>query len=154
MDRFEIDRRKSGTSIVRVMREHGIELQEKRGGEYYMCRCPFHDDKNPSMRVNPERNGEGGHYHCFGCRESGDVIDFVQKYECLTFPQALERLGWQSYSYSLPQNTSIPKVVKQQLPEPLKRTSEERLKKNEELIKLLEPCIIEDPHLTLSLIHI
>ena len=34
--------------------------------------CPFHDDKNPSMKVD-------NRFHCFGCGADGDVIDFVSK---------------------------------------------------------------------------
>ena len=35
-----------------------------------MCRCPFHNDRNPSMKVDHR-------FHCFGCQADGDVIDFV-----------------------------------------------------------------------------
>lgn len=35
-----------------------------------MCRCPFHDDHHPSMKVDHR-------FHCFGCQADGDVIDFV-----------------------------------------------------------------------------
>ena len=46
---------------------YGIEV--KRNG---MACCPFHDDKNPSMKVDQR-------FHCFGCGEDGDVIDFTAK---------------------------------------------------------------------------
>ena len=36
-----------------------------------MCVCPFHADKNPSMKVDKR-------FHCFGCNADGDVISFVQ----------------------------------------------------------------------------
>ncbi|MCD7796237.1 MAG: CHC2 zinc finger domain-containing protein [Clostridiales bacterium] len=36
-----------------------------------MIRCPFHNDSNPSMKLNPS------YFYCFGCGENGDVIDFV-----------------------------------------------------------------------------
>ena len=41
----------------------------KRNG---MARCPFHNDKNPSMKVDRR-------FHCFGCQADGDAIDFVAK---------------------------------------------------------------------------
>lgn len=148
MDRFEIDRFKANLSIVSVMRQHGVEFQEKRG--YYMCRCPFHDDKTPSMAVYPEKNGACGHYHCYGCGESGDVIKFVIESDHLTFPQALEMLGARSYNYSLPPNTLVPRVAKQKLPDPAKPTSQERLRKNEEFLKRLTPVVGEDPYLTVA----
>ena len=46
---------------------YGIEV--KRNG---MACCPFHDDRTPSMKVDKR-------FHCFGCQEDGDVIDFVGK---------------------------------------------------------------------------
>ena len=50
-----------------------------------MALCPFHDDHNPSMKVD-ER------FHCFGCEEDGDVIDFTAKFFNLTLPEAAEKL--------------------------------------------------------------
>ena len=41
-------------------------------GRNGMCVCPFHDDKNPSMKVDRR-------FHCFGCQADGDVIDFVSR---------------------------------------------------------------------------
>ncbi|MFQ7310191.1 MAG: CHC2 zinc finger domain-containing protein, partial [Mediterraneibacter sp.] len=43
-----------------------------RVGRNGMCVCPFHDDKNPSMKVDRR-------FHCFGCQADGDVIDFVSR---------------------------------------------------------------------------
>ena len=43
-----------------------------RVGRNGMCVCPFHADKNPSMKVDRR-------FHCFGCQADGDVIDFVGK---------------------------------------------------------------------------
>ena len=43
-----------------------------RVGRNGMAICPFHDDKNPSMKVDKR-------FHCFGCQEDGDVIDFTSK---------------------------------------------------------------------------
>ena len=51
-----------------------------------MALCPFHDDHNPSMKVD-ER------FHCFGCEEDGDVIDFTAKFFNLTLPEAAEKLA-------------------------------------------------------------
>ena len=50
-----------------------------------MALCPFHDDHNPSMKLD-ER------FHCFGCGEDGDVIDFTAKFFNLTLPEAAEKL--------------------------------------------------------------
>jgi DNA primase len=51
--------------------------------------CPFHDERTPSFNVRPAV----GRYHCFGCGEGGDVIDFVQKVDLLAFSDAVERLA-------------------------------------------------------------
>ena len=47
---------------------------ERKGKNYWGC-CPFHNEKTPSFAVN----ADDGVFHCFGCKESGDVISFVQK---------------------------------------------------------------------------
>ena len=59
---------------------YGIEV--KRNG---MACCPFHDDKNPSMKVDQR-------FHCFGCGEDGDVIDFTAKLFNLSPKEAAEKL--------------------------------------------------------------
>jgi DNA primase len=52
--------------------------------------CPFHDEKTPSFQVTPSR----GYWYCFGaCGEGGDVIDFLQKIDNLSFHEAVERLA-------------------------------------------------------------
>ena len=50
-----------------------------------MACCPFHDDKNPSMKVDQR-------FHCFGCGEDGDVIDFTAKLFNLSPKEAAEKL--------------------------------------------------------------
>lgn len=55
-------------------------LQVKHGG---MCRCPFHNDKTPSMKVDKR-------FHCFGCQADGDVIDFTARLFGLTPKDAAE----------------------------------------------------------------
>ena len=51
-----------------------------------MACCPFHDDKNPSMKVDQR-------YHCFGCGADGDVIDFTAKLFDLSPKEAAEKLA-------------------------------------------------------------
>ncbi|MBI3735210.1 DNA primase [Candidatus Sumerlaeota bacterium] len=48
--------------------------------------CPFHEEKTPSFHVNPEF----GFYYCFGCHAKGDAIRFVQEFEKVDFPMAVE----------------------------------------------------------------
>ena len=47
--------------------------------------CPFHGDKDASLKVYP---GTGG-WHCFGCGRGGSVIDFVQEHESCDFRTAV-----------------------------------------------------------------
>jgi DNA primase len=61
----------------------------KKAGRIYKGLCPFHGEKTPSFTVSPDR----GIYKCFGCGRGGDVIDFVQEIEGLTFPEALKLLA-------------------------------------------------------------
>ncbi len=77
---------KDAADIVEVINEH-VPLQ-KRGGRY-LGLCPFHSEKTPSFSVNPER----GFFHCFGCKESGDVIAFIMKYHSLPFLDAVKELA-------------------------------------------------------------
>ena len=55
---------KESVSTREAAQLYGIEV--RRNG---MACCPFHDDKNPSMKVDTR-------FHCFGCGADGDVIDF------------------------------------------------------------------------------
>ncbi|MDN4472532.1 DNA primase [Demequina zhanjiangensis] len=51
--------------------------------------CPFHDERSPSFHVRPQ----AGRWHCFGCGEGGDVIEFVMRMDGLTFVDAVEYLA-------------------------------------------------------------
>lgn len=55
---------------------------------YLRGRCPFHNDREPSLAVYPAT----GTFHCFGCGARGDVIDFLRRIDDLTFPEALDAL--------------------------------------------------------------
>ena len=61
---------------------YGIKV--RRNG---MACCPFHDDKNPSMKLNEE------YFYCFGCGATGDVIDFTAKFFALSPKEAAEKLA-------------------------------------------------------------
>ncbi|HEX9296861.1 MAG TPA: DNA primase [Polyangiaceae bacterium] len=60
-----------------------------RKGRSLLGLCPFHSEKTPSFNVNPEK----GFFYCFGCKEKGNVFDFLMKVEGLTFPEAARRLA-------------------------------------------------------------
>lgn len=77
---------RSRSEIVDVISGY-IRLQRK--GSNYVGICPFHNDRNPSMSVNPPRQI----YRCFSCGAGGDVFKFVMDYENLTFPEAVKVLA-------------------------------------------------------------
>ncbi len=77
---------KQKNNIVSVV-ERYVRL-EKKGRKFWGC-CPFHNEKTPSFSVSEE----DGLFYCFGCKESGDVISFVMKYESCDFYEAVKILA-------------------------------------------------------------
>ena len=70
-----------------VVREY-VTLKSAGGGSMKGL-CPFHDERSPSFHVTPSR----GMWYCFGCGEGGDVINFVQRVDHLTFAETIEKLA-------------------------------------------------------------
>lgn len=65
----------------------------KKAGRNYNANCPFHSEKTPSFVVSPDRQI----WRCFGaCQDGGDVISFLQKWENLTFFEAVQELAKQA----------------------------------------------------------
>ncbi len=73
--------------IVALVRESVPTL--KKQGRRFVGLCPFHKEKSPSFSVN----ADAGVYHCFGCKESGDAISFVERTEGATFTEAVRSLA-------------------------------------------------------------
>ena len=73
---------KQFVTVREAAERYGIEV--KRGG---MACCPFHDDKNPSMKLNEE------YFYCFGCGATGDVIDLTARLYNLSPKEAAEKLA-------------------------------------------------------------
>lgn len=61
----------------------------KRQGQGYVGICPFHDDRNPSMHVNPRL----GIYKCFVCDAKGGAVTFLMEHAKMSYPEALEYLA-------------------------------------------------------------
>ncbi|MET9292508.1 DNA primase [Streptomyces sp. NPDC003077] len=68
-----------------------LQLRNAGGGNLKGL-CPFHDEKSPSFHVSPAK----GLYHCFGCQEGGDTVDFIMKIDHLSFAETIERLAAQA----------------------------------------------------------
>ncbi|MCB1601625.1 MAG: toprim domain-containing protein [Xanthomonadales bacterium] len=83
----EIERLKWRVSVERLIESAGIEL--KPHGKDRVGRCPFHDDKTPSLVVSAKTNL----WHCLGaCQVGGSVIDWVMRFEGVSFRRAVELL--------------------------------------------------------------
>ncbi len=114
----ELSRLKSEVSLVRLVEASGVQLTKH--GSDLLGLCPFHDDKEPSLVISPEKNL----WHCLGaCQQGGSVIDWVMKREGLTFRHAVVLLK----SGHLPATTARP--VKQstvrKLPPPVSFDAED-----------------------------
>jgi DNA primase len=81
-----IDRIRSSTDIVEVLSDY---IPLKKAGQNYKGLCPFHPEKTPSFIVSPSKQL----YHCFGCGVGGDVVNFLVRYENLSFPEAIRVLA-------------------------------------------------------------
>ena len=86
-----IDRLLGNVNIIDVIGRR-ITL-ERRGGAYW-AKCPFHgsgEERTASFKVYDQT----GTYHCFSCKESGNAIHFVRKFDGLDFTEAVELLASQ-----------------------------------------------------------
>jgi len=83
----EIERLKVEVSLVSLVQARGVEL--RKAGADLVGRCPFHDDRSPSLVVSPAKNL----WHCLGeCQSGGSVIDWVMRTEGVSFRHAVELL--------------------------------------------------------------
>ena len=91
---------RSNTNIVDLASET-VALKPLRGGSDYVGLCPFHDDKNPSLHVYPDRQS----YRCWVCDAGGDCFRWIMEIEKVSFPEAIESLARRA-------NLEIPKQNK------------------------------------------
>ena len=74
---------KAAVTVKQAAEHYGLEVN--RNG---MTRCPFHDDRHPSMKLNES------YFYCFGCGATGDVIDFVARLFGLSNYEAAKKLAY------------------------------------------------------------
>jgi DNA primase len=83
----ELQRLKEQVSVQRLCEAKGVKL--KAHGKDLIGLCPFHDDREPSLVVTPEKNL----WHCLGaCQTGGSAIDWVMRAEGVSFRLAVEML--------------------------------------------------------------
>lgn len=81
-----IDNIRNHVDIVDVI-SHYVPLSRK--GKSFKCVCPFHDDHDPSLSISQEKQL----YHCFVCHAGGNVFTFVQKYENISYVEAILKVA-------------------------------------------------------------
>ncbi|MBC2602958.1 CHC2 zinc finger domain-containing protein [Puniceicoccus vermicola] len=83
----ELDSLKSSVDLAALVRSKGIELK-KHGSKDLAGLSPFTEEKTPSFIVTPGKNL----WHCMSSGQGGSVIDFVMKYDGVSFREAVELL--------------------------------------------------------------
>ena len=85
----DIERVKRETDLLALVRSRGIELS-KHGSKDWKGKCPFHDDNDsPNFIVSPAK----GLYHCMACGAAGNAIQFVTKFDGVSFRHGFELLA-------------------------------------------------------------
>ena len=74
---------KAAVTVRQAAEHYGLEV-----GRSGMTRCPFHDDRHPSLKLNES------YFYCFGCGATGDVIDFVARLFGLSSYEAVQKLAY------------------------------------------------------------
>ena len=83
-----LDELRARADIVKVI---GSYVTLKKNGHRYVGLCPFHNETAPSFSVDEQKQV----YHCFGCKAGGNVVQFVEEMEHLTYREAVEYLAKQ-----------------------------------------------------------
>lgn len=82
----ELENIKRNADLAAVIRARGVALKPQGGDLVGLC--PFHEDKNPSLHVTPAKRL----WRCVSCQATGNVIQFVQKFDGVSFRHACELL--------------------------------------------------------------
>ncbi|MXY74465.1 MAG: DNA primase [Acidimicrobiia bacterium] len=86
------DDRERVRAAVNLVEQFAAITKVKRSGRSFTALCPFHQEKTPSLSIDPAR----GLFYCFGCHKGGDVFTLVQETQGLSFPDALQALARQA----------------------------------------------------------
>ncbi len=81
-----IDRILSHSNIVKII---SLRINLKKVGNKYISICPFHSEKNPSFIVNENKN----YYYCFGCRTYGNIINFLMRFDNISFLESVKKIS-------------------------------------------------------------
>jgi len=89
-----------GVDLAAVVEKTGVALRP--GGDRYSAICPLHADNDPSFFIYPNNT-----FHCFGCGEHGDAVDYVRKLYGFNFQDAVRYLGLENKPLSSKQVKQI-----------------------------------------------
>ena len=109
----EIERIKRETDLAAVIRSRGVAL--KPAGGDLLGLCPFHEDTNPSLHVTPRTRL----WRCMSCHATGNVIQFVQKFDGVSFRHAYELLKNGAAFTGAPTCQPVKKATVPKLPAPV-----------------------------------
>ena len=107
---IELDQLKQSIDLAALVQSKGIKLEAHGNDKKGLC--PFHQDTNPSMIITPGKNL----FNCPACGTGGDVITFVQKFDNISFTQAVEFLqngnlpSWKSRNRKRNTSSSSPLI--------------------------------------------
>jgi DNA primase catalytic core len=123
----EVERLKREVSVQRLAEARGIKLT--RHGANLLGKCPFHDDKTPSLVITPAKNL----WNCLGaCNTGGSCIDWVMRANGVSFRHAVELLRADHLPLARPvlesRRAALPKVgTVRKLPPPVAREADDRV---------------------------
>jgi len=112
----DIVRIKRESDIAAIIRSRGIRLN-KHGSRDLVGRCPFHNDseESPNLIVSPAK----GLYHCMACGAAGNAIQFVEKFDGVSFRHAFELLNGGKAAFENAPSRPVKNGTTQKLPCPL-----------------------------------
>ena len=117
----EVERLKREISVERLAEARGVKLT--RQGADLIGKCPFHDDRTPSLVITPAKNL----WHCLGaCNAGGDVIEWVMRAEGVSFRHAVELLKREHFSLAAGPIQPVKRSTIPKLPPPVAREANDR----------------------------
>ena len=118
----EIERLKKEISVERLAEARGIKLM--RHGADLLGKCPFHDDRTPSLVITPAKNL----WHCLGaCNAGGTAIDWIMRAEGISFRHAVELLRADHLPLAASPNQPVKHGTVRKLPPPIAREADDRV---------------------------
>ncbi len=118
----EVERLKREVSVQRLAEARGIKLA--RHGADLLGKCPFHNDRTPSLVITPAKNL----WHCLGaCNAGGTCIDWVMRADGISFRHAVELLKADHLPLAAAPIQPVKVGTVRKLPPPVEREADDRV---------------------------